>query len=538
MLKIHFIVTYPFFLPKSFVFYGNPTKQNMQHSCMKRKNILPPHQRVSTIQTVDTMHSEMLAHFQELTDVTIPALMTERLELKEKYHRAVKLEVKLEARDRIYRLTERIQSMRAEKKTYLLRNSKYIFSYFENKQNISMSGENDAVDTDTDTHMHMHTRDESDDMIITPSHLPTDNNDNDNNDCCRKQKEKGHGSRRGISASASASASASGSSACSSSLVSASSASAVSSAALNTFFRINSSAANPQTVSTSAITDNNTMSADAATTPYQKGGYEDTYCICDANGIMLPAERFAHMKQWYQTYWKNVKNEITNMQDFVFPTDVCMYCERGELIPQEDEGVLICNNTQCGKFIMHMVDGAKPNNKEPPNEVSYTVYIRLNHFKEILSQFQAKETTLIPAEVMDAIRNRIKKERITNLVEEINYDKMREILKKLGFNKYFEHIQYINSILGIKPPIMNQSLHETLCNLFIEIQKPWAVHCPANRTNFFNYTYTLYQLCVLLNQTQYLPYIPMMKDRDKQIEQDQIWQKVCKDMGWLFFPSI
>ena len=45
--------------------------------------------------------------------------------------------------------------------------------------------------------------------------------------------------------------------------------------------------------------------------------------------------------------------------------------------------------------------------------------------------------------------------------------KMREILRKLGYNKYFEHIQYINSIFGIRPPIMSEELHETLCVLFI-----------------------------------------------------------------------
>ena len=52
--------------------------------------------------------------------------------------------------------------------------------------------------------------------------------------------------------------------------------------------------------------------------------------------------------------------------------------------------------------------------------------------------------------------------------------------------------------------------------------------CPPNRTNFFNYTYTLYQLCVLLDQTQYLPFIPMMKDREKQLEQDMIWKKYAR----------
>lgn len=248
-------------------------------------------------------------------------------------------------------------------------------------------------------------------------------------------------------------------------------------------------------------------------------------------------DKYTQSKKLYQEYWKNVTNEFVNPQDYINHSDVCQSCHRGELVPQDEEGILICNNLQCGKFITYIVDSSKPNNKEPPNEVSYTAYIRLNHFKEILSQFQAKETTQIPDEVIEAIRARIKKERIQDL-STIDYNKMREILRKLGLNKYFEHIQYINSIFGIKPPVMNEELHETLCVLFIEIQKPWAVHCPPDRTNFFNYTYTLYQLCVLLDQTQYLPYIPLLKDEIKQKEQDMIWKKVCADLDWEYCPTI
>ena len=247
--------------------------------------------------------------------------------------------------------------------------------------------------------------------------------------------------------------------------------------------------------------------------------------------------KYTQSKKNTQQYWRNVTNEFTNAQDYYIESDTCGYCKMGEMIPQDEEGILICNNNSCGKFVTYIIDSSKPNNKDPPNEVSYTAYIRLNHFKEILSQFQAKETTQIPDEVIDAIKARIKKERITDLTQ-LNYDKMRELLRKLGLNKYFEHIQYINSLFGIKPPVMNEELHETLCVLFIEIQKPWAVHCPANRTNFFNYTYTLHQLCVLLDQTQYLPYIPMMKDREKQLEQDMIWKKVCEDLDWEFFASV
>ena len=248
-------------------------------------------------------------------------------------------------------------------------------------------------------------------------------------------------------------------------------------------------------------------------------------------------DKYSQSKKMYIEYWRNVNREFTNPQDYLLTSDVCDVCEKGEMVAQDEEGILICNNSQCGRFITYIVDSSKPNNKDPPNEVSYTAYIRLNHFKEILSQFQAKETTQIPEDVIEQIKARIKKERITDM-KQINYDKMREILRKLGLNKYFEHIQYINSLFGVKPPIMNEELHETLCVLFIEIQKPWAVHCPANRTNFFNYTYTLYQLCTLLDQTQYLPYIPMMKDREKQLEQDMIWKKVCGHLDWEFFPTV
>ena len=237
-------------------------------------------------------------------------------------------------------------------------------------------------------------------------------------------------------------------------------------------------------------------------------------------------------------YWKNVHNNITNLSDFINNSNMCYMCLDGEMIPQEDDGIIICNNPKCGQFVTHIMDSSKPNNKEPPHEVSYTSYIRLNHFKEILAQFQAKETTQIPEQVLIDIINQIKKERIKDLHKELTYGKMREILRKLGYNKYFEHIQYINSLFGIRPPIMSEELHETLCVLFIEIQKPWAIHCPANRTNFFNYTYTLYQLCVLLDQTQYLPYIPLMKDREKQLEQDQIWKKVCEELDWVYYPTV
>ena len=88
-----------------------------------------------------------------------------------------------------------------------------------------------------------------------------------------------------------------------------------------------------------------------------------------------------------------------------------------------------------------IIENDKPNYREPPKEVCFYAYKRINHLREILAQFQAKETTLIPEQVIENIKNQIKKERID--LSELTNKKTKEILKNLGYNKYYEHIPFI-----------------------------------------------------------------------------------------------
>jgi hypothetical protein len=235
-----------------------------------------------------------------------------------------------------------------------------------------------------------------------------------------------------------------------------------------------------------------------------------------------------------QKYLSNVDETFLDVGNFVVQTNVCRSCFKGELIPEDHEGIMICNHCFCS--IQYLVENEKPSYKEPPKEVCFYAYKRINHFREILAQFQAKETTQIPNEVLENIRLQIKKERIN--LEQITNKKAKDILKKLGYNKYYEHIPFIKDKLGIKPPIMSPELEETLCNLFMEIQGPYARYCPEDRVNFLNYYYTVYKLCELLDQQQFLSFFPMLKDREKRIEQDEIWKKICLELNWEFIATI
>jgi hypothetical protein len=235
-----------------------------------------------------------------------------------------------------------------------------------------------------------------------------------------------------------------------------------------------------------------------------------------------------------QKYLSNIDDNFLDVNSFVCQTDICGYCSKGELVPLEDEGILIC--TTCSRHIPYLIENEKPSYKEPPKEVCFYAYKRINHFKEILAQFQGKETTQIPAEVIDNIKLQIKKERID--LSDITNHKTKEILKKLGYNKYYEHIPFIKDKLGIKPPIMSPELEDTLCNLFTELQSPYSKFCPDDRVNFLNYYYTAYKLCELLGEEQYLEHFPMLKDREKRIEQDTIWKNICAELDWEFIPTI
>jgi hypothetical protein len=233
-------------------------------------------------------------------------------------------------------------------------------------------------------------------------------------------------------------------------------------------------------------------------------------------------------------YLSNIDDSFIDVNHFVNNSDICKFCYKGELIPLDDEGILICN--VCFKNVPYLIENEKPSYKEPPKEVCFYAYKRINHFKEIIAQFQGKETTQIPPEVIENIKHQIKKERIK--ITQITNIKTKEILKKLGYNKYYEHIPFIKDKLGIKPPVMSPELEDKLFNLFMELQAPYSKFCPDDRVNFLNYYYTAYKLCELLKENQYLEHFPMLKDREKRIEQDNIWKKICEELDWEFIPTI
>ena len=212
----------------------------------------------------------------------------------------------------------------------------------------------------------------------------------------------------------------------------------------------------------------------------------------------------------------------------------CEFCNSSDIMIMMSDGYQYCNN--CYTMKTFITDHDKPSYKDPPKEISYFAYKRINHYSEWLNQIQGKETTEIPPQLYDNIMNEIKILRIR--LNELTPDIVKEILKRLDCNKYYEHIPHIINKLNGKPmPILSPDLEERLKQMFKQTQTPFLKYS-QNRKNFLSYSVVIHKFLQLLGHDELLVYFPLLKSREKLAEQDKIWKQICNDLGWEFIPSL
>jgi ribosomal protein S27AE len=229
-----------------------------------------------------------------------------------------------------------------------------------------------------------------------------------------------------------------------------------------------------------------------------------------------------------------VTENVSRNKDYIF-VQSCPTCNQ-EMILHHSDGRYSC--TTCGISQEIIIDSDKPNYKDPiPDKKAYA-YKRMNHFSEWLSQVQGRESTHIPDEVYDKILQELHKIRFKQL-SKLTHTKIKQILKKLGLNKYYEHTTHIiNKLNGVPPPNIPRDVEERLKLMFRQIQEPFLIYKPAGRKNFLSYSYVLHKFCQLLGHDQYLRYFKLLKSINKLREQDKLWCKVCGHLKWEYIASI
>lgn len=229
----------------------------------------------------------------------------------------------------------------------------------------------------------------------------------------------------------------------------------------------------------------------------------------------------------FEKYCQRIEGNRIKYDDGSSRIKYCMDCNIEKILDMT-ESAYICQC--CGNSEIIILD-------DEHQIKDYSPYRRLNHFREWLNQFQAKQTPYIPEQVFIDIVKELNKNRIVDL-SILNKKNMKIILKKLKYNIYYEHIAYIiNKLNNLPPPKITRDMEKLFISMFYNIQEPWELYKHHDRKNFLSYSYVLHKLCELLELDHLLDHFPLHKDPNKIMENDQIWEKICKFLNWEYISS-
>jgi len=225
------------------------------------------------------------------------------------------------------------------------------------------------------------------------------------------------------------------------------------------------------------------------------------------------------------------KNKFDNL------AKMCTTCNK-EMILDLHNGSMVCHS--CGYCYTILVESDIPNYKEECNDTKvYVAYKTMNHFNEWLNKIQGKEVIDLSDTVCEQIKKEINKYDLKGNPQNITPYYMREILRKLSLNKYYDDIPYIIFKTTNKaPPQLQREQEEKLRLMFREVQEPFKIYKPNMRKNLISYSYIIYKLCELIELDYILPFIHLLKSDQKIKDMDIIWKKICNHLNWEFITSV
>lgn len=225
--------------------------------------------------------------------------------------------------------------------------------------------------------------------------------------------------------------------------------------------------------------------------------------------------------------------------------DICNTCG-GAFYYDHASSTASCES--CGYSFMVIENSTRHMTYDQIQNTFFTTkytYDRMSHFCDKLAQFQAKEFTSIKESVIEKVKAQMKKENISD-VKKLNKAQMKNILKKCGLNQYYEHAVHILHILGYEPIQLDSYTETTLKLMFTKIEPIYEKHKHllkefskhSDRKSFLNYNYVFHKFFEILKMEDCLEYFPYLKNREKLLLHDKVWQKITEELNWPYIPSM
>lgn len=160
-------------------------------------------------------------------------------------------------------------------------------------------------------------------------------------------------------------------------------------------------------------------------------------------------------------------------------------------------------------------------------------YKRVVHFKFWLKRIQGKEKHKVTSHMVEAVKALLQKDNC----RVVHYWVIRNALKRLGYQDYYDHSIYIMSKIRGTPLVnMTRNQENILVQMFMELESVFG-SLRDIRVNMLSYPYVIKKLCELKGWWLMSKIIPTLKSHTRIILQDQLWRRICTEKQWTFIPT-
>jgi hypothetical protein len=221
--------------------------------------------------------------------------------------------------------------------------------------------------------------------------------------------------------------------------------------------------------------------------------------------------------------------------------DICSNC-KNKMIIQSNTSELLCIN--CGNIytlIGSVFEDSQFYNQEG-NRYRHGTYDPSRHCKFWIDRIQAKENTIIEDNIINKIKECIKRDRIEN-IKNISIKQFRIYLKQANLSKLNDHIPLIKKMItGYIPPQLTHNELHILFNYFDKATKTYDIIKPKEKSNSLYYPFLIYKILDLIIIDEYkkkeLLSCIHLQSYETLIDNDKVWKHICKyNENFIYKPT-
>ncbi|AEO97939.1 hypothetical protein EhV403 [Emiliania huxleyi virus 86] len=208
----------------------------------------------------------------------------------------------------------------------------------------------------------------------------------------------------------------------------------------------------------------------------------------------------------------------------------CIKCG-GPVLMQAARSLLNCQECGYSAAVLDATASAVSFGDEVVFNQSFS-YKRSNHFTEWLIRTQAKETYVVPDDVIKKVMEGLALRNVHP--DEVDQHIVLDILKKnkMKSKTYRYTAQITMKCTGVPPPRLTSEMDQLAGLIFIAIQEPFNKYMPADRKNFLSYSYCIYRIYELMGADDLLPTLSLLSGTGKIPPQDAVMKKIYNEMEW------